>query len=247
MYTSDDARRMLAANVHLGTKNMNNMMSEYVYDRNNEGVHVIDLSKTWEKLVLAAKIIVAIENPQDIVVISSRPVGQRSVLKFCQYTGCQTVSGRYTPGTFTNQITKQFREPRLLIVTDPSVDSQEASCVNIPCIALCNADANLSCVDVAIPCNNKFKNSIGLMYWLLAREILRMRGTIPRDQPWDVAVDLFISRDQEEIAKLEAEEKRAAEEAAAAAEDNTNENEIPEDSAWTESEAATATNTWESN
>lgn len=88
------------------------------------GSHIIDLGKTWEKLVLAAKIIVAIPNPQDVVVISGRPTGQRSVLKFCQYTGCQTVSGRYTPGTFTNQITKQFREPRLLIVTDPLVDKQ---------------------------------------------------------------------------------------------------------------------------
>lgn len=56
--------------------------------------------------------------------ISARPYGQRAVLKFAQYTGCLSIAGRFTPGTFTNQITKQFREPRLLIITDPRPDAQ---------------------------------------------------------------------------------------------------------------------------
>lgn len=61
---------------------------------------------------------------QDVVAISARPYGQRAVLKFAQYTGCLSIAGRFTPGTFTNQITKQFREPRLLIITDPRPDAQ---------------------------------------------------------------------------------------------------------------------------
>jgi small subunit ribosomal protein SAe len=88
------------------------------------GIFIINVGKTWDKLQLAARVIVAIENPQDIIVQSARPYGQRAVLKFAQYTGCQAIAGRHTPGTFTNQLQNTFSEPRLLILTDPRTDHQ---------------------------------------------------------------------------------------------------------------------------
>lgn len=88
------------------------------------GIYIINIGKTWEKLQLAARVIVAIENPQDIIVQSARPYGQRAVLKFAQYTGCNAIAGRHTPGTFTNQLQSSFSEPRLLILTDPRTDHQ---------------------------------------------------------------------------------------------------------------------------
>ena len=125
-------------------------------------------------------------------------------MKFAKYVGCEAIVGRFTPGTFTNYITRSFREPRLIICTDPRSDFQailEASYVNIPVISLADTDASLQYVDVAIPTNNKGKHAIGLIYWRLARAVLRLRGTLDYTTPWDVMVDMFFYREPEEIEK----------------------------------------------
>jgi len=215
----DDVKKFLASGTHLGAQNVDRLMESYVYKRKSDGIHIINLRKTWEKLILAARIIAGIENPADVCVISSRPYGTRAVLKFAQATGATPIAGRFTPGTFTNQIQKAFREPRLLVCTDPQFDHQaitEASYVNLPVIALCNTDSPSKYIDVAVPCNNKGVQSIGTMWWMLAREVLYLRGIISRKTPWDVMPDLYFFREPEDIEK----EEQAAAAAAAKPEES---------------------------
>jgi len=203
-----DVSKMLVAQTHIGSRNLDPSMERYVFKRRPDGVHVLNLQKTWEKINLAARVIVAIENPADVCIVSSAPYAQRGLLKFAKYTGATPIAGRYTPGTFTNQSQNSFSEPRLLIVTDPRVDHlalKDSSYMNVPTIAFCNTDSPLNYVDIAVPCNNVGANSLGLMLWMLCREVLFLRNRPGSSRPtgWDVMPDLFFYRDVEEQEKDE--------------------------------------------
>ncbi|KAJ8779447.1 hypothetical protein J1605_012331 [Eschrichtius robustus] len=182
----EDVLKFLAAGTHLGGTNLDFQMEQYIYNRNSDGVYIINLKRTWEKLLLAARTIVAIENPADVSVISSRNTGQRAVLKFAAATGATPIAGRFTPGTFTNQIQAAFREPRLPVVTDPGLTTCPSQRpLTLTCLPLLCVTQTLLCV-------------------------LRVRDTISREHPWEVMPDLYFYRDPEEIEK---EEQAAAEKA----------------------------------
>ena len=153
-------KNLIIGGCHLGGKKLTKQMKTYVYKERDDGVYLFDVNKIYEKIQVAARIITSIVDPETIVAVSGRTAGQRAVYKFSQFTKSVGITGRWSPGMLTNQITKKFIEPRLLIVCDPRVDYNallESSYVNIPVIALCNTENNLTYVDCAIPCNNRAK------------------------------------------------------------------------------------------
>jgi len=226
---AEDARKCLAAKLHLGSPNCKYQMKQYVYRRGDAatgGAHILNLQKVWEKINLVARIIVAVENPLDVCVVSAKEQGQRAIIKFAKFCGTSQISGRFSPGSFTNHSQAGYREPRILIVTDPAVDHQairEASYVNIPVVSLCDVDSDLKYIDVVIPCNNKAAQPIGLVWWFLTREVLRLRGLskggIARSQEWDIMPDLFFYRSQKDIEEQEKVEAKKDEELNMAPED----------------------------
>lgn len=189
-------QKLLIGGCHLGGKKVTKQMTKYVYDRKIGGVQMFDISKQYEKICAAARMIAAIPDPSTIIAVSGRVSGQRAVYKFGKFTGAQSNAGRWNPGMLTNQNTKNYMEPRLLVLTDPRIDYNallESSYMNIPIIALCNTDNNLQYVDCAIPVNNRSKKSLAMVYWLLTREVLRLKG----QNDFSELIDLFMYRDVE--------------------------------------------------
>jgi len=190
-------QNLLIGTCHIGGKKVTKQMSKYVYTTKKNGVALFDVSKQYEKIQVAARMIAALPDPTSVIVVSGRVSGQRAAYKFGKFTGAQSVGGRWTPGMLTNQNTKKYVEPRLLILTDPRTDYNallESSYMNIPIIALCNTDNNLEYVDCAIPVNNRSKKSLAMIYWLLTREVLRLKG----QDNFTELVDLFMYRDVEQ-------------------------------------------------
>ena len=210
-----DILKLLASQVHLGAEKITNNMKPFVEGKNSMGGYIFKVDEILRRIKLAARVIASIPNLAEVIVVCAKDHGQRAVYKFGQHTGCSaSSSARWIPGTLTNQLTKKFQEPRLLVVADPKNDKQavvEASYVNIPCIALCNTDAPLEYVDLVIPCNNRAPKAIATVFWFLAREVLILKGKLSQDKEWDELIDLFIARDIETIRDLQLKEEQAKE------------------------------------
>jgi len=185
----------LAAGVHIGTKIRTKDMKRYVYKIRQDGLAVIDVEKTDERIRVAAKFI-ARHEPERVLAVSSRIYGFKPVKRFGEFTRIPTVVGRILPGVMTNPSSPSYKEPETVILSDPKVDRQahiEAIELGIPIISLVDLDNTLYFVDFAIPCNNKGKKALALIYWLLARQVLRERGEIPEDGDLGVGYEDFIT------------------------------------------------------
>ncbi len=183
----------LAAGVHIGTHIGTKHMMRFVYRIRPDGLHILDIRKTDERLRLAGKFIARYE-PEKILAVSVRQYGHKPVQKFAELTRVKYVVGRIIPGTLTNPHLEYYLEPDIIIVTDPRADSQavrEAAEVGIPIVAFCDTDNKIEYIDLIIPANNKGRKSLALLYWLLTRQVLRERGELPPDKELPVPVEEF--------------------------------------------------------
>ncbi|MEL7669698.1 30S ribosomal protein S2 [Methanobacterium sp.] len=176
--------KYLAAGLHIGTQQKTKDMERYIYRVRADGLYVLDVRKTNDRILSAAKFL-AKYDADDILVVSTRQYGQAPVKKFGKLTGAKTIPGRFIPGTLTNPNYAKFIEPKVLVVTDPRSDSQaiiEAKQIGIPVVALCDTENLLGNVDIVLPVNNKGRKAIALVYWLLARQMLRAKGALGEDE-----------------------------------------------------------------
>lgn len=184
---------LLSAGIHIGMRMKTRDMTNFIYRVRDDGLFVFDVKKTNERVKIAAKYLARTE-PDKIVAIAARLYARVPVTKFSEVTGATPIIGRFVPGLFSNPLYPQSIEPSIIIVSDPGADSQaveEASSIGIPVIALCSTDNDFSQVDFIIPTNNKGRRALAVIYWLLARQILRERGEIPPDGDISLSIDDF--------------------------------------------------------
>ena len=173
--------------VHIGTQTKSKDMQQFIREVADDGtgLHLIDIEQTDERLQLAANFLGMYE-ARDILVVSARQYGQRPARLFAQAIGARHIVGRCIPGTLTNPLLRTYIEPQIIFVTDPQADNQalsEAISSNMPVVGICDTNNNLRNVDLCIPANNKGRRSLALIYWLLAREVLKARGVMD-DETW---------------------------------------------------------------
>jgi small subunit ribosomal protein S2 len=183
----------MTSGAHIGTRQKTSDIREFIYKVRNDGLYIIDVKQTDERIKKAAKFINKFD-PSDILIVSVRQYGQKPIRLLSEHTGIGVLDGRFRPGTLTNPNAKGFLEPGLLIVTDPLADSQalhEAENIGIPVIGLCDTNNETRYLDMVIPTNNKGRRALALVYWLLTRAILKERGKIKKYDDFKPTVEDF--------------------------------------------------------
>jgi small subunit ribosomal protein S2 len=183
----------MTSGAHIGTRQKTADIKEFIYKVRNDGLYIIDVKKTDERIRVAGKFISKYD-PSNILIVSVRQYGQKPIKKLSEHTGITVLDGRFRPGTLTNPNSKGFLEPELLILTDPLADTQalhEAENIGIPVVGLCDTNNDTKYLDLVIPTNNKGRKALALVYWLLTRAILKEQGKIKTYEDFKTPVEDF--------------------------------------------------------
>ena len=183
----------LTSGVHIGTQQKSADMKDFIYKVRQDGLYVLDVKKTDERIRAAAAFL-ARYDPRRVLVVSARQYGQKPAREFSKAIGASAFAGRFVPGTLTNPANPGFIEPEVLVVTDPAADKQalnEALNLGIPIVAMCDANNETRNVDLVIPTNNKGRRALACIYWLLSREVLVARGDLKDPADFNMEIEDF--------------------------------------------------------
>lgn len=183
----------LKSGIHIGTKFRTGYMSQFIYKTRPDGLSVLNLQKIDERIRMASNMI-SKYSPDEILIVSRRENGWKSVKAFGKATGCRVFAGRYPPGILTNPSLENYVEVKIVLVTDAWPDKnavKDAMAIGIPVIALCDTNNQSNEIDLVVPCNNKGKKSLGLFFYLLAREYLRNKEVLGKTEEPKFVLDDF--------------------------------------------------------
>ncbi len=194
---------LLSAGIHIGTRMKTLDMEPFIYRVRPDGLFVLDVKKTDDRIRTTAKFLSRYEHSK-VAIAATRLYAHEPVKMFCKLTGSTPLIGRFIPGQLSNPQYKNRVDPEVIVVCDPRADAQavkEASTVGIPIVALCSTDNEFAGVDLVIPTNNKGRRALAVIFWLLARQVLRERGEIGPDKDPPVTIEDFeakVTREEEE-------------------------------------------------
>ena len=192
--------KILSTGIRVGTAVKTKFMVPFITKASPEGLYLIDLDITVNRIQTAAKFLSRVKS-EDIIVCSGREYANTPIEKFCELTGTVKKLGRFMPGTLTNPSLPYYIEPKLVLISDPQVDVQaitEATNAGIPVIGIANTDNITSKVDLVIPANNRGRKALATTYWLLAREILIQKGELKEGEQIKYEIDDFETKIIEE-------------------------------------------------
>ncbi len=183
----------LKAGIHIGTKFKTKYMAQFIYKTRPDGLSVLNLQKIDERIKIAANFLSQYA-PEEILVVSRRENGWKPLKAFSKITGVKVFTGRYPPGILTNPNLDSFLEVKVVVVTDSWPDRNaigDALKIGIPVVALCDTNNQSNNIDLVVPCNNKGKKSLGLLFHILAREYLKAKGIIKSDKDFTGKIEDF--------------------------------------------------------
>ena len=184
---------LLSAGIHIGTRMKTLDMEPFIYRVRPDGLFVLDVKKTDDRIRTAAKFLARYDKAK-VAVAATRLYAHEPVKKFCEVTGSTPIIGRFIPGQLSNPQYRRRIDPEIIVVSDPRADAQavkEASKVGIPIVALCSTDNEFAGVDLVVPTNNKGRRALAVIFWLLARQILRERNEIGADKDPQATIEDF--------------------------------------------------------
>ncbi len=183
----------LKSGLHIGTKFRTKFMSKFIYKVRPDGLSILNVSSLDKRIGLAAKMLSEYD-PSEVLIVCRRENGFAAAKLFSKITGIEAVAGRYRPGILTNVELEDFQEKKLILVCDPIPDKNavlDASKLGIPVIALCDTNNECANVDLVVACNNKGKKSLGLVFYILAREYSLAKGMIKSEKDFKHSIDDF--------------------------------------------------------